>query len=65
MEAVAYPAVVPVADHLAGEEASELRHEYLGGDTHALSGDSTDHNLLAGNLCLAFRTEGIAPHATP
>ena len=56
MEAIAYPVFVPVADYLTGEEASELRHEYLGGEVHAMAGDSTDQNLLAGNLCCAFRS---------
>jgi len=56
MEAIAFPTIVPVVDYLAGEEASEVRHEYLGGEVRALAGDSLDHNLLAGNLCWAFRT---------
>ena len=56
MEALAYPLIVPVADYLSGEEASEVRHEYLGGEVHAMAGGTIDHNLLAGNLYLAFRT---------
>ena len=50
MEAIAYPVFVPVADYLSGEEASEVRHEYLGGEVHAMAGGTIDHNLLAGNL---------------
>jgi Uma2 family endonuclease len=56
MGAIAYPAIVPIADYLAGEETSELRHEYLGGEVHAMAGGSTDHNLIAQNLTFAFRT---------
>lgn len=44
-----------VADYLALEEASELRHEYIGGEIHAMSGASEAHNTIALNIASALR----------
>lgn len=32
------PALVTITDYLAGAEAAETRHEYLGGGSHAMAG---------------------------
>ena len=37
-------------DYLASEESSQVRHEYLGGVVHAMSGASDPHNIVAVNL---------------
>lgn len=47
---------VSVADYLAGEQASEVRHEYLGGTVYAMAGGTKAHNLIAGNLFTALRS---------
>ncbi len=39
-----------VADYLAMEERSRVRHEYVDGEVYAMSGASRRHNLLIGNL---------------
>lgn len=39
-----------VADYLAFEEKSEVRHEYIGGEVHARSGASREHNTIVMNL---------------
>jgi Uma2 family endonuclease len=44
-----------VEDYLAGEEASELKHEYIGGVVYAMAGVTKRHNLIAQNICQAFR----------
>lgn len=44
-----------VDDYLAGEEASEIRHEYIAGEVYAMVGASDRHNLVAGNLFAALR----------
>lgn len=44
-----------VADYLAFEEASEVRHEYIGGAIHAMSGASEAHNTIALNIAAALR----------
>ena len=44
-----------VADYLAAEEASEVRHEYLGGLVYAMAGETIAHNQMVGNLYLALR----------
>lgn len=41
-------------DYLAGEEGSELRHEYLAGGVYAMSGASARHNLICVNLVSAL-----------
>lgn len=44
-------------DYLALERRSETRSEYLDGKIFAMTGTSERHNLLAGNLYTAFRTQ--------
>ncbi len=53
MSALKQPGFLTVSDYLAGEEASEIKHEYLGGAVHAMAGASIRHNNIAGN-CFAF-----------
>lgn len=47
--------LVSVEEYISGEEESEIRHEYIGGHVHAMSGGSEEHNLISGNLYLAIR----------
>ena len=44
-----------VEDYLAGEEASEIKHEYVGGAVYAMAGASREHNEIIGNLYAALR----------
>ncbi len=37
-------------DYLAQEDGSSLRHEYVGGRIHAMTGSSMRHNRLSGNI---------------
>jgi len=46
-----------VEDYLAGEEQSELRHEYIDGQVYAMTGASVRHNLIASNLLVALRSQ--------
>ncbi|MBC8094646.1 MAG: Uma2 family endonuclease [Akkermansiaceae bacterium] len=46
---------VTVADYLAAEETSEVRHEYLGGLIYAMAGETLTHNQITGNIYLALR----------
>ncbi|HQV21772.1 MAG: Uma2 family endonuclease [Moraxellaceae bacterium] len=41
-------------DYLAGEKISDIKYEYIDGDVYAMSGASNNHNLIAGNVFLAF-----------
>ena len=50
------PPRVPVEDYLAGEQASQVRHEYVDGAVFAMGGASDRHNLLAGNLYVRLST---------
>lgn len=43
-----------VADYLAFEESSAVRHEYVGGEIHAMGGTSLAHNKIAGNIYAAL-----------
>jgi len=45
-----------VEDYLAGEQSSELRHEYLGGMVYAMAGASDAHNTIALNLAAELRS---------
>ncbi len=42
-------------DYLAGELPSEIRHEYINGQVHAMVGASDRHNLIAGNIFSCLR----------
>jgi Uma2 family endonuclease len=44
-----------VAQYLAGERVSEIRHEYINGRVHAMVGASDRHNLIAGNVFVLLR----------
>src|SRR5437899_1032116 len=46
---------VSVDDYLAGEPASQIKHEYIAGAVYAMAGGTTDHNQIAINFVLAVR----------
>jgi Uma2 family endonuclease len=49
MTALKQPNFISIADYLASEETSEVKHEYLGGAVHAMAGATNRHNVIAGN----------------
>ena len=49
MTAVKQPDFITIEDYLAGEEVSDVKHEYLGGTVHAMAGATNQHNTIAGN----------------
>ena len=55
MQTAAKHDFVNVEDYLAAEEASAIRHEYLGGLVYAMAGETRDHNQITGNLYVAIR----------
>jgi Uma2 family endonuclease len=64
MQAVAKP-FLPVADYLAGELESPVKHEYIAGEVYAMAGTSDTHNVIAGNLYVALRQHlGTGPCKT-
>ena len=46
--------LVSIADYLAGELASDIRHEYSGGYVYAMAGAKNAHNRVATNLLVAL-----------
>jgi Uma2 family endonuclease len=46
--------LVSVADYLAGELTSPVKHEYLGGVVYAMAGARNLHNTIAGNSFAAL-----------
>jgi len=54
MRALAADRYIPVEDYLSGEQLSEVRHEYIGGEVYAMAGASKAHNAVAGNLFSAL-----------
>lgn len=50
MQALAAATFIPVEDYLTGEQLSEVRHEYIAGEVHAMAGASEGHNTIAGNI---------------
>ena len=49
-------APIELFDYLAFDEASALRHEYVGGRIHAMTGGSLRHNRIAGNIYVTLLT---------
>lgn len=49
MTALLQPSPVSIEDYLAGEEHSEIKHEYIGGAVHAMAGGTNDHAAIAAN----------------
>jgi Uma2 family endonuclease len=49
MTARKLPNLITVSDYLAGEEFSDIKHEYLGGTVHAMAGATIRHNKIALN----------------
>lgn len=47
---------ISVEEYLAGEEAGEVKHEYIGGTVYAMAGASRDHNTISLNLASALRS---------
>jgi len=47
--------LISVDDYLAGEEASEIKHEYVGGVIYAMAGVTKAHNRIALNIYTACR----------
>ena len=45
-----------VTEYLDGELHSEIRHEYINGQVHAMVGASDKHNLIAGNIFSCLRS---------
>ncbi len=54
MESAATPLFLSVEDYLRFEAASPVRHDYIGGRVHAMSGTSVRHNIISLNLVTAF-----------
>ena len=52
MSALPHTDLISVADYLAGEEQSPIKHEYLGGVVYAMAGARVRHNNVAGS-CFA------------
>ena len=53
--AVAELPLVTLADYLAAEDVSEVRHEWVGGRVYAMSGGTERHGLMAGEVSAALR----------
>jgi Uma2 family endonuclease len=45
---------ISIDDYLAGEAASDIKHEYSAGSVYAMAGVSREHNRIAGNIYSAF-----------
>jgi Uma2 family endonuclease len=66
MTALKKPAFISIEEYLAGEEESEVKHEYLGGVVHAMAGATILHNDISGNafgiLFAALRGKPCRPN---
>lgn len=60
MSARLHPKPLSVEDYLESELRSEVKHEFLGGEVHAMAGASNRHNEIATNatVSLGLRLRG-------
>lgn len=49
--------MVSIADYLASEEGSDVKHEFLGGVVHAMAGATNRHNTIAVNTLISLGTQ--------
>ncbi len=54
MTALPQPQQITIAEYLQGEEHSPVKHEYLGGVVHAMSGGTNRHGIISGNAFGSF-----------
>jgi Uma2 family endonuclease len=54
MTAERQPRPISVQDYLSGEETSPVKHEFLGGVVHAMSGATNRHNAIAVSIIVAL-----------
>lgn len=54
MTALLKPGPISVEEYLAGELVSEVKHEYLGGEVHAMAGGTIRHSAIATNVTVAL-----------
>lgn len=53
----AFEPLISEQEYLRGELTSDIRHEYIGGETYAMVGASDRHGLIALNLATALRPQ--------
>jgi len=56
MQAALKPELINVDDYLAGEQSSDVRHEYIAGAVYAMAGGTSDHHQIALNIAFAARS---------
>jgi Uma2 family endonuclease len=54
MATAAQVSVISEDDYLEGEKTSNIKYEYIDGYVYAMAGASNNHNLITGNVFLAF-----------
>jgi Uma2 family endonuclease len=54
MTALRKPDLLTIGEYLAGEEVSDVKHEYLGGVVHAMAGGSNRHNAVSLNCLVSL-----------
>jgi Uma2 family endonuclease len=57
MTALKQPGIITVAEYLAGEVISSVKHEYLGGTVHAMAGATNQHNAIAISSIIALGSQ--------
>ena len=50
MQTVKQDHSLTVEEYLEGEELSDIKHEYIGGEVYAMVGATWGHNLISSNV---------------
>jgi len=57
MIAIKLPNSISITDYLAGEELSDVKHEYLGGTVHAMAGSTNRHSAISTNALTSIASQ--------
>jgi Uma2 family endonuclease len=65
MTALRQPKFISIAEYLAGEEISGVKHEYLGGTVYAMAGATNQHSTVATSALLSIGAQLRGKHCQP
>lgn len=57
MSTVPNPRPISIEDYLAGEQTSEIRHEYVAGVVYAMTGGTNAHSQIASNTLVSLGSQ--------
>lgn len=51
------PSAISIEEYLAGEDSSDIRHEFIGGAIHAMAGGTREHSAITANAIVSLGSQ--------